>query len=287
MKTVVASMLLLATAGLSAGDWGKAPVDKTPIEECLDLGGLISVGYHSSYIFKGYVFGQDAVSGSLQYSYDGLALPLTLGVDYVNVVAGNSLANVVNDDVAVSLSAGLPSFSGIDSSLSFTYHFYPEDPNTILWPSSHGEIGWHASKDFDIAVLKFDLIYNNGVPNAWNGTLPMVPNNDNGSWYWDLGLERAIPVFGQQLVLGGGVAYADNYWGTAPNFNTGGSSSGWNHYYLTASLPIELNCRAVVTPYIGYIGAPEGWLLDGAPNWLGLGGQSDVLHGGVNFSVSF
>lgn len=288
MKTTLLTSLALLTSGfVYAGDWGKAPVDKTPIEECHDLGGQIEIGYHTDYLYKGYVFGQDSVSGSVQYTFDGLALPLTLGVDYVNVVAGNALTSIVNDDVAVSLSAPLPTFAGIESSLSYTYHFYPEDPNTVLWPSSHGEIGLHLAKDLEFALLKFDLAYNTGLPNAWNGTLPALPNGDSGAWYWDLGLERSFEVFGQNLVLAGGVAYADNYWGSAPNLQTGGRSSGWNHYYLTASLPIELNCRTVLTPYIGYVGAPDSWLMDGAPNWLGLSGQSDVLHGGVSLSVSF
>jgi Mg-chelatase subunit ChlD len=35
------------------GDWGKAPVGKAPIEESVDLGGEISAGYASDYIFIG------------------------------------------------------------------------------------------------------------------------------------------------------------------------------------------------------------------------------------------
>ena len=288
MKTLLTLLTASAfTASLQAGDWGKAPVDKIPFEECVDLGGVIGIGYHSDYIYKGYVFGQDAVSGNVAYTFDGLAIPLTLGVNYTNVVAGNTLTNIVNDDLAVSLEAGLPTVLGIESSLSYTHHFYTEDPNVLLFPSSHGEIGLHLAKDLNIAVLKFDLAYNLGLPNAWNGTIPTVPNSDSGAWFWDLGLEREFDVFGHALVLAGGVAYADNYWGTAPNAQTGGRSSGWNHYYLNASLPIKLNCRTTLTPYIGYVGAPDSWLMDGAPNWFGLAGQSDVLHGGVNLSVSF
>ncbi|HQW29604.1 MAG TPA: hypothetical protein PK529_10495 [Verrucomicrobiales bacterium] len=33
------------TLNVNAGDWGKAPVDKTPIVECVDVGGEVSVGY--------------------------------------------------------------------------------------------------------------------------------------------------------------------------------------------------------------------------------------------------
>lgn len=288
MKIAAAFLLAGLSTALHAGDWGKAPIDKTPIEECVDLGGNIAVGYHTDYVFKGYVFGQDAVSGHVDYTFDQLSIPLTLGVDYVNVVSGNRFTHIVNDDLAVSLETGLPSFAGIDASLSYTYHFYPEDPRPPLWASSHGEIGLHLAKDLGFAVVKYDLIYNHSLPDAWNGAIPTVPNGDDGAWYWDLGLEKSFVLCeAASLVLGGGVAYADNYWGTAPTFQSGGRSSGWNHYYLTASLPIELNCRTTLTPYISYVGAPDSWLLDGAPNWEGLQGQSDVLHGGVVLSVSF
>jgi hypothetical protein len=56
---------------------------------------------------------------------------------------------------------------------------------------------------------------------------------------------------------------------TAPRSEAGGRSSGWNQYYLRASLPIELNCRTVLTPYIGNAGASDSWLVDDAPG-LGL-----------------
>jgi hypothetical protein len=289
MKIALLSLFFAsATFSVNAGDWGKAPVqDKMPIEECVDLGGMIGVTYGSEYIYKGYMFGGDTAVTHVSYTFDGLALPITIAADYANIIKENPFRNIVNDELALSATVGLPSFAGIDAALSFTERFYSEDPNTALYASRNGEFGLHLEKDLEVALLKFDLFYNLDLPNSWNGSIPTFPNGDSGSWFWDLGLERAIPVFGQDLVLSGGVAYADNYWGTAPNFQNGGRSSGWNHYYLRASLPIELNCRTVLTPYIGYVGAPDTWLLDGAPNWNGLTGQSDVLHGGLNLSVSF
>lgn len=227
------------------------------------------------------------MSGEVFYTFDSLVLPVTIGASYANVVSGNAVTSVVNDDLALSIEAALPSVAGIDASLSYTYHFYPEDPGNILWASSHGEVGLHLSRDLDVAVLKFDLFYNSDLPNAWNVALPTMPNDDRGAWFWDLGLEKSIDVLGHGLVLACGVAYADNYWGTAPNAQTGGRSSGWNHYYLRASLPIQLNCRTILTPYLGYVSAPDSWLLDGAPDWTRASGQSDVFHGGVNLSVSF
>lgn len=43
----------------STGDWGKAPVGKAPIDETVDLGGEISAGYMSDYIFYGTRFQAD------------------------------------------------------------------------------------------------------------------------------------------------------------------------------------------------------------------------------------
>lgn len=275
---------------LYAGEPGKAPIDKVlldPQEVCADLGGLIEFEFHSHYLYKGYLFGEDAVGVAVDYSFEGLGLPLTFGIDYVNILSGATSTNIASDDLALSLEAGLPTFAGIESSLRYTHRFYPEDPNILLWPLSHGEVGFHLARDLGVAVLSLDLAYNAGLPDAWNGTLPSPPNGDSGAWFWDLGLERSFDVLGQDLLLAGGVAYADNYWGSAPALQTGGRSSGWNHYYLTASLPIRLNGRTTLTPYLGYVGSPESWLLDGAPGWNSGSGQSDLLHGGVKLSVSF
>ena len=293
----VKSQILIATLSILAlsahsGDaarapLGKAPLDKVPVEECLDLGASIFTVYDSSYLYKGYLFGQDSISTGINYQFEGLAFPLTASMVYTNVAAGGSFSNATNDDLALGLLAGLPTIAGVDASLSYVYHFYPEDQISRFYPSSQGELGLHFSRDFQVAVLKFDLFYNNSAPNAFNGMVPGGANNDSGAWYWDLGLEREFDVLGHGLILGGGVAFADNYWGRGPNFRNGGRSSGWSHYYLEASLPIALNCRTTLTPFVGFVGAPDSWLMDGMPNWLGLSGQSDILHGGVNLNVAF
>lgn len=41
-KAVLVTALGAMTLGATARDWGKAPVGKAPIEECIDLGGQIS-----------------------------------------------------------------------------------------------------------------------------------------------------------------------------------------------------------------------------------------------------
>jgi len=80
------------------------------------------------------------------------------------------------------------------------------------------------------------------------------------------------------LVLTTGVGYSDGYF----------LGSGWNHYFVTASLPIELNCRATLTPYIGYNGKGGGMIMGRIPDFAGNNQtQPDILHGGVSLSVAF
>ena len=289
MRSCALAFTLLAIPFMgSSGDWGKASVDKAPVvEECLDLGASVSFGYSSDYLYKGYLFGGDTVSTQVNYSFEGLSTLIHLGIGYANVVSENTFANVANDDLALSARADLPSLAGIDAAVSYTYHTYPEGTDSIFWPTGHSELGLHLARDLAVAVLKFDLAYNLTLPNGWNGTIPTLGNQESGAWFWDLGLERQFELIGQGVVLAGGVAYADNYWGLAPTSESGGRSSGWNHYYLRASVPVELNCRTTLTPFVGYSGAPDSWLMDGAPDWANRKAQSDVLHGGVNLSVSF
>lgn len=288
MKVIPAILSALAFGVIAhAGDWGKTPVGKGPVEECRDLGGTLALGYESDFIYKGLLVGGQSAVGNLQYQFGGLPLPVTFGVDYTNVISTNEFANIFDDALAVSGRVALPSLAGIDASVSYTHRFYPENPNTPLWPSSSAEAGLHLSKDLKVLLLKYNAYYNFNVPNSWNGTLPTLNNADNGAWYWDISAERSFDVAGVPLVVAGGVAFADNYWGSAPAGQTGGRTSGWNHYFLRASVPIELNCRTLLTPYVGYLGTPEGWLMDGAPDWANRPAQSDLLHGGLNLKVDF
>ena len=49
---------------------------------------------------------------------------------------------------------------------------------------------------------------------------------------------------------------------------------------------ISLNCRATLSPYLGYNGAPDTWIADGVDT-LGGGSNNDALHGGVSLKVTF
>ncbi len=273
-KSILIAAISVLTLGVNAGDWGKAPVPaKAPIEECLDIGGNLSTGYHTDYVYNGVRLGRDSVVTDANYTFDSF-VPMTVGATYKNVIGGNPGV----DHLEVYLRASLGSFAGFDTSLSYTHHFFPE----LAGVGSAGEIGLHVARDIGFATVKADVLYNNGYPNSWNVIAP----DDNGAWYYNFGIEKVIPVMGNDLVFSTGLAYADNYWSNLPAAQTGGRSSGWNHYYVTVALPIELNCRATLTPYIGYTGAPDSFLADGI-NPVGIRPQSDILHGGISLSVSF
>jgi hypothetical protein len=260
LLALTASMTLTA----NAGDWGKAPVDKTPIEECIDLGGEISVGYETDYIFNGVVFAGDSVWTDVNYTFDGLAVPVTVGAWYLNGINDSALGGSY-DEINLYVSADLGTFAGFDVDLGYTHYTFPEFRGNFAPFGGYGEANLGISRSLGFIDLKYLLDY------AFGGgtTAP-------SGWFHQLGAEKAFSLTDDiSLVLGAGVAYSDGYWG----------GSGWNHYYATASLPISLNCRTTLTPYIGYIGGPDTWIVDGI--FGGIEPQSDVLHGGVALSVSF
>ena len=83
-KAILVATIGALTLGANAGDWGKAPVGKAPVEECVDLGGVISTGYMTDYIFYGARFAGDSVWTDVNYTFDGLTVPITVGAWYLN-----------------------------------------------------------------------------------------------------------------------------------------------------------------------------------------------------------
>lgn len=270
MKTSFLTSALVAMTLISgAGDWGKAPVgkapiDKVPIEECLDLGAEISAGYETDYIFKGVRFSRDSVWADVNYTFDGLPLPVTVGAWYLNGING-SRAGLNLDELRLYASADLGVVAGFDVEFGYTHYTFPEFRTTVAPVGGYGELNLGLSRDLGLVDLTFGSSYAMGG----GGFAP-------SGWYHELGIAKGFGITDQiSLVLGAGVAYTDGYWG----------ASGWNHYYANASLPIELNCRTTLTPYIGYLGAPDTWVVDGI---IGADQpQSDILHGGVSLSVTF
>ena len=275
-KAILVATIGALTLGVNAGDWGKAPVDKTPVEECVDLGGNISAGYHTDYIFRGVRWARDTVSADVNYTTDSLPVPETVGASYFNGINGDGVLFGAFDMLHLYTDVAVGTFAGFDVSLGYTHYVFPEFRSSGVAPFvpaaatsglGFGEIGVDISRSLGFA----DITYSNAY--AMGGLA-------NG-WFHQLGAERSFGLTDNvSLVLGAGIAYADDYWNVGSN---------WNHYYFTASLPVQLNCRTVLAPYIGYTGnggAAGNWATSGI-NPLGDGPQSDILHGGVTLSVSF
>lgn len=270
-KAILVATIGALTLGVNAGDWGKAPIPaKAPIEECLDIGGEISAGYMSDYIFYGARFARDSVWTDVNYTFDNLVVPVNVGAWYLNGIGGAP----GYDELDLYASIELGSFAGFDVSLGYVHYFYPENAAA----GSYGEIGLDVSRSLGFVDFAAEANYAL-LDNRAGGT--------SGGWYYQAGIEKTFGLTDNvSLVLGTGIGYSDNYFANGITGFAAGRQSGWNHYYVTAALPIELNCRATLTPYIGYSGAPDTFVVDGLN--VGVGGaQSDILHGGVSLSVSF
>ncbi len=265
MKTsLLTSALVAMTLVSGAGDMAKAPMAKAPIEECLDLGAEMTVGYETDYIFNGIRFARDSAWADVNYTFDGLLVPVTVGAWYLNGING-SINGPIMDELRLSASAAIGTFAGFDADLGYTHYTFPEFRSNFAPVGGYGELGLALSRKLGVVDLNLRSSYAMG-----GGGL--APNG----WYHELGLQKSFGITdGVSLVLGTGVAYTDGYWG----------GSGWNHYFANASLPISLNCRTTLTPYVGYVGAPDTWIVDGIRG--ADQNQSDILHGGVSLTVSF
>ncbi len=254
-KAILVATVGAMTLGVNAGDWGKAPVAqaKAPIEECYDIGGEISAGYMSDYIFFGSRLGRDSVWTDVNYTFDSI-VPLTIGAWYLN--STNSAIDP-GDELDLYVSAALGTLGGFDVALGYTHYFFPE-----TGAGSQGEIGLDLTRSLGFVDLALETNYNYSID----------------AWYHQAGIEKSFGLTDSvSLVLGVGIGWSDGY--------SQNNLSNWNHYYATASLPIELNCRATLTPYVGYNGDPSGWAAIDLVDGPSLG--ADVLHAGVSLAVSF
>lgn len=280
-KTILFAAASVLGLGVHAGDWGKAPVPaKAPIEECLDIGGSITTGYSTDFMFQGSRHGRDTVWTDVNYTVDSFYLPVTIGATYYNMTGGGFENGVFDDFLHLYASFNLGSIAGFDTSFAYNHVFLPEGTGPIGNITSQSVLTLSTRRDLGFVDLLLGTAYSAGGGG-------IAPNfNFSGGWYHNAGLEKTFGITDNvSLVLGTGVGYSDNYWVHYWN-------DSWAHYYVTAALPIQLNCRAVLTPYIGFNGGMDdnifGFESSDSLDLRGGGaGGGDVLHGGVKISVSF
>ena len=287
-KAILVAVIGAMTLGVNAGDWGKAPVGKAPIEECIDLGGVINVGWMSDYFYAGYHLTTSTVHGGVNYTFDGLAVPITIGAQYFNSVDRPTFG-VSADTLQLSAAADLGTIAGFDLELAYTQHLFPEGLNPVFnepafpYGDTIAEVSLRFRRDLGFATLVGSANYLPGETDPANPATGGVAA-DVG-FYGNVGLERAFGITDNiSLVLSGGAGYVDMF-GTSRL-----AQRGWNHYYVQASLPIQLNCRTTLTPYIGLNEQPSFIANNNPVNFAGFPptpADGSVVHGGVALSVSF
>ncbi len=267
-KAILVATIGAMTLGGNAGDWGKAPVGKAPIEDCVDIGGQISAGYMTDYYFRGMQAAEDSVWVDVNYTFDGLAVPVTVGVMYLN-----GIHQAEFDQLNLYVSAAIGTFFGFETSLGYAYHLDPETTDTYF---DFGEVKLDARRNLGFA----DLVIGTSYTTNANGN-----QFANRGWYHHASLEKSIGLTDNiSLVLAGGVGYLDGGNETDGAYQNG---TGWNHYYARASFPIELNCRATLTPYVEYHNRGSGLETDEYYGGGGSGVEDNNISAGVALSVTF
>lgn len=272
VKAIFAGLVgAVALQGATAGEWCPPAAAKCPVEES-PCYGSISVGYESDYIFYGHRLAQDSVWADVNYTFDCLPLPVTIGVWYLS-----DLDSAYGDEADFYASVGMPSILGFDNTFGYTVYTYPTGGY------SQHEISWEISREvFCGWTASYRAAYDF---NMWG--LGGRAGSQQGAWMHTIGIAKTWEISDcVALDFGAGVLYSDNYWapqGTLDN-------TGWNNYYIQAALPMAVGCTgATFTPYIGYNGTPDGWVLDGyGPSAAGAGrNYNDLFHWGVSFGVEF
>ena len=297
-KAILVAIIGAMTLGVNAGDWGKAPVPKATIEECVDLGAEISTGYMTDYVFYGLRFARDSVWVDVNYTFDNFVVPITVGAWYLNGIVPAAV-----DELDLYVSADLGTHFGFDVSLGYVHYFFPEltPANGVPLAGSYGEIGLDISRSLGFVDFAWESNY--AFTGRGNTTVFAVAPNQGGSWYHQASLSKEFGITDAvSLVITGGAGWTSGYWNSGyvnlvgAGNGLGGAitrANGFSHYFVTAELPIELNCRATLTPYISYNGTPSGSVINaiGSAAFAATGGNgisnTDVLSGGVSLSVSF
>lgn len=247
IKTLLITAIgAFAIANVNAGD--KAVVEV--VEESADLGATLSVGYDSTYFFRGVDNGQNNIWTSIDYQVAGT--PLAIGAWYGNPTTGSGIVNAGHSD-ELDLYANLShSFGAVDAWVGYTAYLYPE---------GGGRTGGDSTNEVGAGI--------GGSVGPIDLALGVYYDFDIDGWYFDLTAGHTQEINDMiSLQVAAGISYGIDYW-------TFGSD--WNHIMLMAGLPIKLTDRATLTPYVA-----ANFALDAIDQY-----QDDEIYGGISLSVDF
>jgi len=215
IKTLLITAIgAFAVANVNAGD-GKIVEEVIVVEESAS----VTVGYNSSYIFRGVNYGDDQVTA--QVDYDIPNVPLSIGAWYGNPTTGRGQnpAHADELDLYATLSH---SFGALDAWIGYTAYLYPESGSA----NKSNEVGTGVGTSVGPIDLALGAYY----------------DFDIDGWYIDLTAGHSFEISDMiSLDLSAGISYSIDY-------NSAGSE--FNSVLLVASLPIALTDTATLTPYV-------------------------------------
>lgn len=259
-STVGALVLAIpAFAGVSAPAKNPKNPGIAPAPE-EDLGFTLSVGYDTSYVFRGAEVGSNYISTALS-----LDVPL---VDKVKASFDASFGTLAGDDDnliggqsydRLELGAGLAYEAGAaEIGLGYRWYHHMADLSNIL-DDGH-EVGLTVSTSVGPVNLGLGGYYDFGID----------------GWYFEAAVNTEIKVCeGFSIVPGANIGYAVDYSWHVKNF----SSDSFTHVGISVAFPIKLTHRATLTPYVAAnfpLEAFDGTVVD-----------DNIIYGGVSLSVKF
>ena len=225
-----------------------------------DIEAELYTGYHSIYEFRGVDFGDDLVDVGLDLNYelaDGLSL--NGGLWYASWDEDGGEGDEL--DIYIGLTKTLGDF---DLSVGYTNYIFPgaSDFNT---------------EEFSLGIST-ELACGIGLALTYYEDFDAI---DGGYLEFEAGKSIEINACAS-LDLAVGAAWSDDYNSETAEAG-GGSLSGFNHFYLSAALPITLKEDVTLTPYLKYVGADD----DLANSADSSDGNDDLFYGGISLSVAF
>lgn len=261
MFTTVGALALAlpAFAGTSAPAKNpKNPVCCATPEQ--DLGLTLSVGYDSSYVFRGAEIGSNYISTALS-----LDVPL---VDKVKASLDVSYGSLAGDDDnliggqsydRLELGAGIAYDAGAaEIGVGYRWYHHMADLSDVM-DDGH-EVGLTLATSVGPVNLGLGGYYDFGID----------------GWYFEAAVNTEIKVCeGFSIVPGANIGYAVDYSWHVDNF----ASDSFTHVGISVAFPIKLTSRATLTPYVA-----ANFPLDALDDTVA---DDNIIYGGVSLSVKF
>lgn len=246
-KKTISTLVGLMSAGAIATSIAGEPVAPVAMEEPSPLlTGSIGMGYDSMYNFRGVDLGPDAIWSGIDFNMAlSDAVGLNFGAWYTNPTGSVNGSHATDELDLYAFITG--NIGDLEVAVGGTGFFFLEDGS-------------------DAQELGFTLGYSLGAFDI--GGVYYYDFTTDGH-YLELNGGTSIELTERvSLELGTGISYGEGYYGV----------SGFNHVFLTASLPIAITERLTLSPYISHT-----WAVDSLDDL----GEGDHLYGGAAFSVDF